>query len=67
MKRHSGKHGRYCFKVAIIKEKNQVRSRTSNYCVSKKRAQIDSLVIYHKKTSNKYNNISVEEILSLCF
>ena len=33
----------------------------------KKRAQIESLVIYCKNNSKKHNNISIEEILSLCF
>ena len=33
----------------------------------KKRAQIESLVIYRKNNSKKHENISVEEILSLCF
>ena len=37
MKIHLGKHGRYCFKVALMKEKNQILSRTSNYCVSQKK------------------------------
>ena len=49
------------------RKKNQVLSRTSNYCVSQKRAQIESLVIYRKNNSKKHNNISVEEILSLSF
>ena len=40
MKRYSGKHGKHCFKVALMKEKNQVRSRTSYHCVSQKRAQM---------------------------
>ena len=35
MKRHSGKHGRYSFKGSLMKE---VRSRTSNYCVSEKKS-----------------------------
>ena len=48
-----------------MKEKNQVRSRTFNYCVSQRRAQIESFVIYCKNISKKYNNISLEEILSL--
>ena len=52
MKRHLGKHVRYFFKVALMKE---VRSRTSNYCVSQKRAQIESLVIYYKNNSKKHN------------
>ena len=57
MKRHSGKHGRYCFKVALMKEKkNQLRSKTSNYCLSQKRAQIESLVVYHKNILKKHNN-----------
>ena len=67
MKRRSGKHGRYCFKGALMKE---VRSRTSNNCVSlkkKKKAQIESLVIYRKNNSKTHNNPSIEEILSLCF
>ena len=64
MKKHSGKLGRYCFKGALMKE---VRSRTSNYCVWQKRAQIESLVIYSKNDSKKHNNLSIEEILSLCF
>ena len=68
MKRHSGKHVRYCFKVALMKEKkNQVRSRTSNYCVSQNKSRNESLVIYPKNNSKKHNNISVEKILSLCF
>ena len=67
MKRHSGKHGSYCFKVALMKEKNQILSRTSNYCVSQKKAQIESLLIYCKSNSKKHNNISIEEILSSCF
>ena len=33
----------------------------------KKRAQIESLVIYRKSNSKKHNNIKIEEILSLCF
>ena len=66
MKRRSGKHGRYCFKGALMKE---VRSRTSNNCVSlkKKKAQIESLVIYRKNNSKTHNSPSIEEILSLCF
>ena len=47
------------------RKKNQVRSRTSNHCVSQKRAQIESLVIYRKNNSKKHNNISLEEILTL--
>ena len=38
MKRHWGKHGRYFFKVALMREKNQDRSKTSNYCVSQKKS-----------------------------
>ena len=58
MKRRSGKHGRYCFKGALMKE---VRSRTSNNCVSqkkkkKKKVQIESLVIYRKNNSKTHNN-----------
>ena len=49
------------------KKNYQVRSRTSNHCVSQKRAKIESLVIYHKSDSKKHNNIKIEEILSLCF
>ena len=52
MKRHSGKQGRYCFKGVLMKE---VGSRSNN-CVSQKRAQIDSLVIYCKNNSKKHNN-----------
>ena len=37
----------------------EVRSRSSNYCVLQKRAQIES--------KKKHNNISIEEILNLCF
>ena len=48
------------------RKKNQVRSRTFNYCVSQKRAQIESFVIYRKNNSKKHNNISLEGILSLC-
>ena len=68
MKRRSGKHGRYCFKGALMKE---VRSRTSNIVYrkkKKKKKQIVSLVIYHKKTPSKnQKNTSIEEILSFCF
>ena len=35
------------------------------YC--KKRAQIESLVIYCKSDLKKHNNIKIGEILSLCF
>ena len=53
---------------ALIRE---VLSRSSNYCVSqkkKKKPQIVSLVIYHKKTPSKnQKNTSIEEILSFCF
>ena len=49
------------------RKKNQVRSKTSSCCLSQKRAQIESLVIYRKINSKKQNNISIEEILSLCF
>ena len=54
MKRRSGKHGRYCFKGALMKE---VRSRTSNNCVSqkKKKKKSTNLVISHlsqKKLEN---------------
>ena len=39
MKRHLGKLGRYCFKVALMKgKKNQILLRTSNYCVSQKKS-----------------------------
>ena len=48
------------------RRKNQVRSRTFNYCVSQKRAQIESLVIYRKSNLKKHNNISLKGILSLC-
>ena len=54
--------------VVLMKEINyQVRSRTSNHCVSQKRAQIESWVIYHKSNTKNHNNIRIEEILSLCF
>ena len=49
------------------RRKNQVRSRTFNYCVSQKRAQIESLVIYCKNNSKKHKNVSLEEILSICY
>ena len=50
---------------ALIRE---VLSRSSNYCVSQKKTQIVSLVIYHKKKpSKKQINTSIEEILSFCF
>ena len=49
------------------RKKNQVRSRTSNYCVSQNKRRNESLVIYPKNNSKKHNNISVEKILSLCF
>ena len=53
---------------ALIRE---VLSRSSNYCLSqkkKKKTQIVSLVIYHKKNpSKKQKNTSIEEILSFCF
>ena len=41
MKKNSGKLPRHCLKVALMKEKNQLRSRTSNHCV------------LHKKTTNR--------------
>ena len=54
--------------VVLMKEINyQVRSRTSNHCVSQQRAKIESWVIYHKSNSKNHNNIRIEEILSLCF
>ena len=37
----------------------EVRSRSSNYFVLQKRAQIES--------KKKHNNISIEEMLNLCF
>ena len=38
MKRHAGKHGAWVLLQNCFNErkKNQVRSRTSNYCVSQK-------------------------------
>ena len=33
----------------------------------RKRAQIESIVIYRKNNSKEHNNMSIEEILSLCF
>ena len=39
MKRHSGEHGEYGFKVALMKEKKiKYVQRTSNYCVSQKKS-----------------------------
>ena len=67
MKRHLGKHERHCFKGALIKEKKSSAFKNFNYCVSQKRAQIESLVIYRKNNSKKHNNLSLEEILSLFF
>ena len=67
MKRHSGKHRRYCFEVALMKEKNQVLSRTSNHCVLQKKSTNESLVIYCKSNLKKHINIKIGEILSLCF
>ena len=68
MKRHLGKHGRYCFKVALMKEKKIKYFQELLIIVyRKKRGQIESLVIYRKNNSKKQNNISIEEILSLCF
>ena len=39
MKRHSGEHGGYGFKVALLKEKKiKYVQRTSNHCVSQKKS-----------------------------
>ena len=68
MKRHLVKHGKYFVKVALIKEKkNKYVQKLLVIAYRKKRAQIESLVIYRKNNSKKKNNISIEEILSLCF
>ena len=68
MKRHLVKHGKHCVKVALIKEKKiKYVQKLLVVAYRKKRAQIESLVIYRKINSKKQNNISIEEILSLCF
>ena len=68
MKRHSGKHGSYCFKVALMKgEKLKFVRELLITVYSKKRAQIKPLVIYRKSNSKNHNDISIEKILSLCF
>ena len=39
MNRHLGEHGRYCFQSCLNeRKKNEVRSRTSNYCVLQKKS-----------------------------
>ena len=65
MKRHSSKHGRYCFKVALIKEKYIKYVLELVIMFRKKRAQIESLAIYRKNNSKKNSNISIKEILGL--
>ena len=68
MKRHLVKHGKYCVKVTLIKEKkNKYLQKLLVIAYRKKRAQMESLVIYRKNNLKKQNNISIEEILSLCF
>ena len=66
MKRHSGKQKvllQSCFNEKKIKYFQELLIAVYR----KKRAKIESLVIYRKNNSKKHNNISIEEILSLCF
>ena len=68
MKRHSGEHGRYCFKVALMKEKKiKYVQELLIIAYSKKRAQIESIVIYRKNKSKKHNNISRRNIKFMRF
>ena len=65
-----GKHGRYCFKVALMKKKKKKNKNVKELLIivhRKKRAQIESLVIYRKNNFKKHNKISVEKILNLFF
>ena len=68
MKKHSGKHRKYCLKVAAMKEKKIKYVQELLIIVyRKRRAQIESLVIYCNSNLKKHYNMKIEEILSLCF
>ena len=68
MKRHSGEHGEYVFKVALMKEKkSSTFKELLIIAYRKKRAQNESIVIYRKDKSKKHNNISRRNIKFMRF
>ena len=57
-----------CFKVFLDESKKiKYVQKLLIIVYRRKRAQIESIVIYRKNNSKEHNNISIEEILSLCF
>ena len=63
MKRHLGEHERYCFKVALMKERKiKYVQELLIIAYRKKRVQNGSIVIYRKKKSKNHNNISRKNI-----
>ena len=68
MKRHLGEHGRYCFKVASMKERKiKYAHEILIIAYRKKRAQNGSIVIYRKNKSKNHNNISRKNIKFMKF
>ena len=68
IKRHSGKHRKYCFKIALIQEKNIIYVQELLIIMCRKKKSTN-WVISHLSQSNlkKHKNIKIEEILSLYF
>ena len=68
MKGHSGEHGRYCLKLALMKEKKiKYVQELLIIAYRKKRAQNGSIVIYRKNKSKNHNNISRKNIKFMRF
>ena len=57
MKRHSGKHPRYCFKIGLMQEKKMKYVQKLLIIVYRKKGtQIEPLVMYRKNNSKKHFN-----------
>ena len=68
MKGHSGEHGRYCLKLALMKEKKiKYVQELLIIAYRKKRAQNGSIVVYRKNKSKKHNNLRRKNIKFMRF